>query len=74
MPLANTGAVLSIRMALQDVILPSRFHMIRRYLAFGPEEIRRIYHVLDHTAEGCTGQGLLSFLQKRFTTGKDLEC
>ena len=30
------------------------FGMIRRYLAFTPDELRRIYNMLDHAAEGFT--------------------
>ena len=36
--------------------------MIRRYLALRPEEIRRIYSMLDHAAEGCTGHGPVQLL------------
>ena len=36
--------------------------MIRRYLASRPEEIRGIRKMFDHAAEGCTGDGLSSYL------------
>ena len=36
--------------------------MIRGYLAFRPEEIRKIFEMLDHAAEGCTGHGLVHLL------------
>ena len=53
MPLANTGAVLSrsdgpkgCDPAVQVIWV--RFRRIRRYLAYGPDEIRRIHNMLDH--------------------------
>ena len=34
-----------------------RFRQMRRYLAFRPEEIRRVYRLLSFAAEGSTGHG-----------------
>ena len=53
-------------MVLKDVILHSMSYGPGShdswYLAFRPEEIRKIFEMLDHAAEGCTGHGLVHLL------------
>ena len=62
-PLANTGAVLRLLdgpsgcdPAFCVVWFP--FRMLRRYLAYRPGEVHRVYRLIDSAAEGCRGTAL----------------
>ena len=61
-PLANVGAVLGLLdgppwcdPAL--CVAWFRFRMLRKYLAYWPGEVPRVYRLLDSAAEGCPGHG-----------------
>ena len=34
-----------------------RFRMLRRYLAYRPVKVSRVYRLLEHGADGCLGHG-----------------
>ena len=58
MPIANTGAVLSVLGGPKGCdpafqVIWSVFRTIRTSLAVRPEEIQRIYRMLDDTSKGC---------------------
>ena len=60
--LANTGAVLSLLDGPSGCdpafcVVWFRFRMLRRYLAYRPGEVFRIYRLLGHAADGCPGHG-----------------
>ena len=60
--LANTGAVLSLLDGPSGCdpafcVVWLRFSMLRRYLAYRPGEVFRIYRLLEHAADGCPGHG-----------------
>ena len=62
-PLANTGAVLSVLDGpfgcdLAFCVVWFWFRMIRRYLAYRPSDVPRMYRLLDSVVEGCPGHGL----------------
>ena len=62
MPLANTPAILSLLDGPVDVdpafyIVWSRFRMMRRFLAYCPEEEFRIFRMLDLISRGAQGHG-----------------
>ena len=67
MPLANTPAILSLLDGPVDVdpafyIVWSRFRMMRRYLAYCPEEEPRIFRMLDLISRGAQGHGPVHLL------------
>ena len=64
-PQAGSGAVLSMSDGPNgcDTVFEvtwAMFRMIRMYLAFRLDEIRRIYNMLVHAVECCTVHGLHS--------------
>ena len=67
MPLANAPALLSLLDGLVDVdpafhIVWSRFCMMRRYLAYCPEEEPRIFRMMDLISRGAEGHGPVHLL------------
>ena len=67
MPLANTPAILSLVDGPVDVdpafyVVWSRFRMMRRYLAYCPEEEPRIFRMLDLISRGAQGHGPVHLL------------
>ena len=61
-PLANGGAVLSLLDGPQGCdpaycVVWFRFRMLRRYLAYQPGEVARVYPLLHSVAGGCPGHG-----------------
>ena len=67
MPLANAPAILNLLDGPVDVdpafhIVWSRFRMMRRYLAYCPEEEPRIFRMLDLIARGAQGHGPVHLL------------
>ena len=67
MPLANAPAILSLLDGPVDVdpafyIIWSRFRMMRRYLAYCPEEEPRIFRMLDLISRGAQGHGPVHLL------------
>ena len=62
-PLAHVGAVLSLRDGPVGCdpafcVVWFRFRLMRRYLAYRPEEVSRVYGLLAAAAaEGCSGHG-----------------
>ena len=67
MPLANTPAILNLLDGLVDVdfafhVVWSRFRMMRRYLAYCPEEEPRIFRMLDLISRGAQGHGPVHLL------------
>ena len=61
-PLAHAGAVLSLLAGSEGChpgfcVVWFRFRMLRRYLAYRSQEVRRIYRMLDLADEGCPGHG-----------------
>ena len=66
-PLANAGAVLSVLDGPQGCdpafcVVWFRFRMLRRYLAYRPGEVPRVYRLLDCVAEGHLGHGPVHLL------------
>ena len=64
MPLAHVGAVLSLLDGPPGCdpgffVVWSRFRLLRRYLAYRPREVPRIYALLGLAADGCPGHGPL---------------
>ena len=61
--LANTGAVLSLLCGLQgcDPEFQDIWSWFRRYLAFRPEEMRRINEMVDRASVGSLGHGPVSY-------------
>ena len=62
MPLANTPAILDLLDGPVDVdpafhIIWSRFRMMRRYLAYCPEEESWIFRMMDFISRGAQGHG-----------------
>ena len=62
MPLANTPAVLNLLDGPVDVdptfyVVWSRFRMMRRYLAYCPEEEPRVFRMPDLVSRGAQGHG-----------------
>ena len=62
MPLAHVGAFLSLLNGPPGCdpgffVLWCRFRLLRRYLAFRPLEVPRIYALLELVAGGCPGHG-----------------
>ena len=60
--LANAGAVLSLLDGPSGCdpafcVVWFRFRMLRRYLAYIPGEVFRIFRLLGHAADGCPGHG-----------------
>ena len=81
MPLADTGAFLSMLDGPQGCdpafqVIRASIRMIRRCHAFRPEEIRRIFKMIDCVAEGCARTAwIYSFGQKRSKSDlMDLGC
>ena len=67
MIIASTGAVLSLSDGPKGCnpeiqVIWSRFRMIRGYLSFLPEKIRRIYELLDRASVGSLGHGPIQLL------------
>ena len=67
MPLAHVGAVLSLLdgPAGSDpgfYVLWCRFRLLRRYLAYRPLEVTRLYSLLGLVADGCPGHGPMHLL------------
>ena len=67
MPLANTPAVLNLLDGPVDVdpafyVVWSRFRMMRRYLAYCPEEEPRIFRMLDLISRGAQAHGPVHLL------------
>ena len=67
MPLANTPAILNLLDGPVDVdpafyVVWSRFRMMRRYLAYCPEEEPRIFRMLDLISMGAQGHGPVHLL------------
>ena len=67
MPLANTPAILCLLDGPVDVdpafyLVWSRFRMMRRYLAYCPEEEPRIFRMLDLISRGAPGHGPVHLL------------
>ena len=61
-PLAHVGAVLSLLDGPVGCdpafcVVWFRFRLMRRYLAYRPEEVSRVYRLLAAAAEGCSGHG-----------------
>ena len=61
-PIAHVGAVLSLLDGPVGCdpafcVVWFRFRLMRRYLAFRPEEIPRVYRLLHFAAEGSSGHG-----------------
>ena len=69
-PLASTGAVLSLLDGPQGCdpafcVVWFRFRMLRRYLAYRPEEVRRVYRLIEGASGGCPGHGPEHLLVER---------
>ena len=69
LPLANTGALLSLLDGLVDGdtgfhVVRSRFRMIRRFLAYQLGETGRINHMLHHVSLGCVSHATIHLLVK----------
>ena len=67
MPLANTPAILNLLDGPFDVdpafhVIWSRFRMMRRFLAYCPEEEPRIFRMLDLISRGAQGHGPVHLL------------
>ena len=67
MPLANAPAILNFLGGPVDVdpafyVVWSRFRMMRRYLAYCPEEEPRIFRMLDLISRGAQGHGPVHLL------------
>ena len=67
MPLANAPAILNLLDGPVDVdpafyVVWSRFRMMRRYLAYCPEEEPRIFRMLDLISRGAQGHGPVHLL------------
>ena len=67
MPLASTPAILNLLDGPVDVdpafyVVWSRFRMMRRYLAYCPEEEPRIFRMLDLISRGVQGHGPVHLL------------
>ena len=67
MPLANAPALLNLLDGLVGVDLPlhivwSRFRMMRRFLAYCPDEESRIFRMLDLISRGAQGHGPVHLL------------
>ena len=67
MPLANAPAILNLLDGPVDVdpayhVVWSRFRMMRRYLAYCPEEKPRIFRMLDLISRGAPGHGPVHLL------------
>ena len=61
-PLANMGAVLSVLDGPQGCdpayfVVWFRFRMVRGYIAYRPDEVGVVYHLLGMVTEGCPGHG-----------------
>ena len=57
-PFASMGAVLSLLDGPSGCdpafcVVWFRFRMLRRFLAYRPEEVSRVYRLLESAAEGC---------------------
>ena len=74
-PFASVGAVLSLLDGLVGCdpafcVVWFRFRMLRRYLAYRPGEVFRVYRLLERSAEGCPGHGPVHLLlQSAAATG-----
>ena len=67
MPLADTPAILNLLDGPFDVdpafhVIWSRFRMMRRFLAYCPEEEPRIFRMLDLISRGGQGHGPIHLL------------
>ena len=67
MSLANSLAILNLLDGFVDVgpafhIIWSRFWMMRRYLAYCPEDESRIFRMLDLISRGAQGHGPVHLL------------
>ena len=61
-PFASIGAVLSLLDGPAGCdpafcVVWFRFRMLRRYLAYRPGEVFRVYRLLERSADGCPGHG-----------------
>ena len=66
-PLASVGAALSLLDGPTGCdpafcVVWFRCRLLRRYLALWPEEVRRVYCLLEMVGEGCPGHGPIHFL------------
>ena len=63
-PLASAGAVLSLLTGCDPAfcVVWFRFRLFRRYLALGPKEVRRVYHLLGMVSEDSPGHGPVHLL------------
>ena len=66
-PLAHVGAVLSLLDGPVGCdpafcVVWFRFRLMRRYLAYRPEEVSRVYRLLSAASEGCSGHGPVHLL------------
>ena len=64
---ASVGAVLSLLDGPSGCdpafcVVCFRFRMLRRYLAYRPGEVFRVYRLLERSAEGCPGHGPVHLL------------
>ena len=67
MPLAHVGAVLTLLDGPVGCdpgffVVWSRFRLLRRYLAYRPMEVPRVYALLGLAADGCPGHGPLHLI------------
>ena len=65
--MAGVGAVLSLKDGPQECapafcVVWFRFLMLRRYLAYRPGQVGRVYRLLNSVTEGCPGQGPVHLL------------
>ena len=65
--LANPGAVLSLLDGPVGCdpalcVVWFQFRMLRRFLAYRPGEVARVYRLLEHVAAGCPGHGPVHLL------------
>ena len=73
-PWANVGAVLGMLDGPQVCdpaycVVRFRFRMVRKYLAYRPSEVGRVYRLLDMVTEGCPGHGPVHLLVASATIG-----
>ena len=66
-PFSSVGAVLSLLDGLVGCdpafcVVWFRLRMLRRYLAYRPGEVFRVYRLLERSAEGCPGHGPIHLL------------
>ena len=67
MPMASTPVLLNLLDSPVGVdptyhVIWARFSMLRRYLAYRPDEVPRVYRMLDLIARGAGGHGPIHLL------------